>query len=691
MSGIQRRRLHQVCRAWASLSASALWLTLPVAVGAAENPPLVPRFSMSYVDRSVDPKADFYQFATGAWRKNNPVPSDKSRWAGFDELQERNWWLIRGILVKAAAEAQAPAASPLRQVGDFFAAAMDTNRIERLGFTPLDPEWSRLKEVRDPETAMALLADWHLRGIAAGFGMGVQPDAKDSSVYALHFVQGGLGLPDRDYYLAEGFTSQRDRYRRHIAAQLRLLGDGESEAGAAAEAVLALETRLAKASRTRTELRDREKNYHKLSRNELDQLAPHLPWGAYFRAAGITDPATVIVGQPEFFKELDRMVSEVEADHWLAYLRWHLVSSLAEHLHAAPADESFGFYGTVLRGQPQQEPRWQRAAKSIDGALGEALGRLYVQEHFPPAAAARMSELIANLRGVFRERLGKLEWMGESTRRQALQKFDRFTEKVGHPKQFRDYSGLEIRRDDHLGNVLRANVFESRRELARIGKRVDRAEWHMTPQTVNAYFSPPLNEIVFPAGILQPPFFDLEMDDAVNYGAIGVVIGHEITHGYDDQGRKYDAEGNLRDWWTEADGKEFDRRAAKVVDQYGAYEALPGKRVNGRLTLGENIADLGGTSIAFEALQRALAKDPSRRRVIDGLTPEQRFFLSLSQLWRVNWREAELQRRLVVDPHSPGQFRGIGPHVNLPEFYQAWGITETSPLWRKPEDRAKIW
>jgi putative endopeptidase len=312
---------------------------------------------MSYVDRSVDPKTNFYQYATGAWRRNNPVPSDKSRWAGFDELQERNWWLIRGILISAAAETNAPAGSPRRQVGDFYAAAMETNRIERLGFAPLDPEWERLKAVQDPESAMALLADWHLRGIGAGFGMGVQADAKNSSVYALHLMQGGLGLPDRDYYLAEGFARQREQYRQHIAAQLRLLGDGESEAKDSAEAILALETRLAKACRTRTELRDREKNYHKLTRAELDQLTPRLPWGAYFQAAGIASPATVIVGQPEFFKELDLMVSEVEETHWLAYLRWHLVSSLAEHLHAAPANEAFAFYGTVLRGQPQQEPR----------------------------------------------------------------------------------------------------------------------------------------------------------------------------------------------------------------------------------------------------------------------------------------------------------------------------------------------
>ena len=674
-------------------------MTAPLVLGllavlglhAAEEPPPIPRFSITHLDRAVDPKTDFYQFATGNWRRNNPVPGDKSRWAGFDELQERNWWLLREILTSAASDTKAPAGSPRRQVGDFYAAVMDIDRIERLGFTPLNPEWERLRAVRDPESAMALLGDWQLRGIAAGFSMGVQPDAKNSSVYALQLWQGGLGLPDRDYYLADGFASQRAQYRDHIATQLGLLGDGEAEAKAAADAILALETRLAKVSRSRTELRDREKNYHKLTRDELRDLTPRLPWDAFFRAAGVPTPATVVVGQPEFFRELDAMATEVEGAHWLAYLRWHLLAAVAPHLHAAPADESFRFFGTVLRGQPRQEPRWQRAAKVIDGALGEALGKMYVERHFPPAAAARMSELIANLRAVFRDRLSRLEWMGPATRQEALRKFDRFSEKVGHPRAFRDYAGLEVRRDDLLGNVLRANAFESRRELGRVGKAVDRSEWHMTPQTVNAYFSPPLNEIVFPAGILQPPFFDLEMDDAVNYGAIGVVIGHEITHGYDDQGRKYDADGNLRDWWTEADGKEFDRRAAKVVDQYGAYEALPGKRVNGRLTLGENIADLGGTSIAFEALQRALAKDPSRRRTLDGFTPEQRFFLSLSQLWRVNWREAELQRRLVVDPHSPGQFRGIGPHVNLPEFYQAWGITEASPLWRKPEDRAKIW
>lgn len=657
---------------------------------AADAPRAVPRFSTAYLDRSVDPAMDFFQFATGSWRKNNPVPADKARWSGFDELGERNWWLIRSLLDELAA-APAGTDATRKLVGDFYASAMDTNRLEKLAFSPLDGDLARIPAIQSVDDAMELLANWHARGIGASFGAFVQPDAKNSTTYALYLWQGGLGLPDRDYYLAEGFAKQRDEYRAHIARMMRLLGDDEDQAKAAADAVLTLETELAKVSRTRTELRDQEKNYTKLSLDELDKLTPALNWPTYFRASGIRGLEYVIVGQPEFFRALNRLATETDGIAWAAYLRWHLVSGCANQLHTAAFDESFKFYGTVLRGQPQPEPRWQRAAKAVDGNVGEALGQLYVAKHFPPAAKARMAELIGNLRAVFRDRLAKLEWMSDATRKEALKKFDRFTQKIGHPDKFRDYSGLVIRRDDYLGNVQRANEFETRRQVARIGKPVDRTEWEMTPQTVNAYFNPALNEIVFPAGILQPPFFDLELDDAVNYGAIGVVIGHEITHGYDDQGRKYDADGNLRDWWTEADGKEFDRRAQKVVEQYGAYEALPGKKVNGQLTLGENIADLGGTSIAFEALQRALAKDPSKRKNVDGFTPEQRFFLSLAQLWRVNWREAELQRRLIVDPHSPGQFRGIGPHVNLPEFYAAWPQNEKSPWFRQPEDRAKIW
>jgi putative endopeptidase len=647
------------------------------------------------MDTTVSPRTNFFAYANGSWVKENPVPNDKSRWASFDELQQRNWHLIKAILEEASSGPAGPAdtaiAKAQRLVGDFYAAAMDTNRVEQLKLRPIQNDLDQLDAIQGPEDAARLIGDWHRRGVAACFGISIYPDAKSSEVYALYLSQGGLGLPDRDYYLAEGFAKQRSEYRQHIATQFQLLGESRSDAEALAGEVVELETELAKASRSRTELRDQEKNYNRRTYQELKAATPDIAWDAYFAGAGINPPATVVVRQPDFFQALGRLGTEREPEHWLAYLRWHLLRSSAPHLHAAAVNESFRFYGTVLQGQPQQEPRWQRAAKVIDGTVGEALGQIFVQRHFPPDARARMAELVQNVQAVFRDRLGKLDWMSPATRSEALKKFDRFRAKIGHPETFRDYSTIQIRRDDYLGNIQRADAFEFRRDAERIGKPVDKSEWNMTPQTVNAYFSPTQNEIVFPAGILQPPFFDLTLDDAVNYGAIGSVIGHEITHGYDDQGRKYDASGNLHDWWAEADTKEFTARAEKVVAQYESYEPVAGTKINGRLTLGENIADLGGSSIAFEALQRALAKDPSKRKNIDNLPPEQRFFVAYAQAWRVNTREAELRRRLVVDPHSPPQFRAFAPLINLDAFHATFGVQAGDPMWRSPDDRARIW
>ncbi len=659
-------------------------------VRAADPVEKVPRFAIENMGRSVDPSADFYRFAAGTWLKNNPVPADKSRWSGFDELQQRNWALIRSIL-ESSTTARGPVNSPQRQVGDFFASSMDTNRIEKLGFAPIAGDLRRIDNARSLGALFQLFAQLHERGVSAFFSDSVTPDAKDSSIYTYALQQGGLGLPDRDYYLSDKFAKERQHYREHIKRMLGMLGEKPAEAAAHAQIVLEIESALAKASRTRVDLRDPNANYNKLSVSAFISTNSGTAWPEFFAAARLGQLKDLVVGQPEFFAGLSQTLKARPLADWKVYLRWHVVSGAAPYLHRAAEQESFAFYGTSLRGQPEQEPRWQRAAHVIDGGIGEALGKLYVDKYFPPAAKARMNDLVDNLKEVFRGRLQKLEWMSESTRAKALAKLDRFTQKIGHPDTFRDYSNVVIRRDDYLGNVQRAAVFESRRELARIGKTVDRAEWHMTPQTVNAYFNPLQNEIVFPAGILQPPFFDLEADDAVNYGAIGVVIGHEMTHGYDDKGRQYDAEGNLNDWWTEQDAKEFDARAQKLIAQYGSYEAMPGLMVNGRLTLGENIADLGGTSVAYEALERALAKEPGKRKSIDGFTPEQRFFLSLAQLWRTNWREAEIRRRVTVDPHSPGQFRAVGPHVNLAEFYDAFGIKEGAPMWRAPELRAKIW
>ncbi len=684
-------------------SLSAILMT----VVAGENPgsaPPVPRFSISYMDRSVDPSKDFYQYADGNWVKHNPVPPDKSRWASFGELAERNWHLIHEILDDASAS---PSQAAPRQVGDFFASAMDTNTIERLGFKPIQGDLERVEKAQTTPDLFALLADFHEGGVEGFFAPGFGPDAKNSSIYAFHLRQAGLSLPDRDYYLKSSFASVREKYREHISKMFTLLGENPADAASHASLVLELETALANASRSRVELRDPDKNYNKLQTAELLANHPEIPWAAYFSALGLrTAPAEKsaassrpgqidvpyeIVGQPEFFKAVGKLLQEHPISDWKVYLRWHLLHNSAPFLHRAVEDEHFAFFGKVLSGQEEQEPRWKRAAKVIDRSIGEALGQLYVEKYFPPDAKRQMNELVENLKAVFQEHLNKLDWMTEPTRAKALVKFARFTQKIGYPDKFRDYSKLEIRRDDYLGNVRRAEVFETRREMVRLGQPVDKTEWHMTPETVNAYFNPLQNEIVFPAGILQPPFFDITMDDAVNYGGIGAVIGHEITHGYDDQGRKYDADGNLHDWWSEADAKAFEERAQKVVNEYDAFEPLPGLHVNGKLTLGENIADLGGVTIAYDALQRALAKDPSKRKKIDGFTPEQRFFISFAQIWRTNTREAEARRLVTVDPHSPGRFRAVGPLVNLQSFFDAFGIRPPAPMWRPPGERARIW
>ncbi len=652
--------------------------------------PRIPRFDVGYMDDAIQPGTDFYHYADGGWLKRNPIPADKSRWGAFMELQERNWFLIHGILNNALT-CNPPANSPTEKVANFFRSAMDTNRLEELGLKPLQPDLKRIDDLGSAADVLKLLADFHGRGVGACFSRSASPDAKNSSVYAFYLGQGGLGLPDRDYYLTERFAKQREAYAEHVAKMFGLLGEAPEVAKAHAATVLDLETALAKASKSRVDLRDPVANYHKVSVASLLADYPDSDFKVYLEASGVGGLTDVIIEQPEFFRSLYAMSRERPLDDWKTYLRWHLIHASAPYLNAAAEQESFHFYGQVLRGQEVQEPRWQRSARVIDGEIGEALGQLFVEKYFPPAARARMTELVQNLKAVFRDRLQKLDWMTETTRDKALAKFDRFTQKIGYPEKFRDYSTVEIRPDDYLGNIQRADQFETQRRLRRIGQPVDRTEWHMTPETVNAYFNPLQNEIVFPAGILQPPFFDMQMDDAVNYGGIGAVIGHEMTHGYDDEGRKYDADGNLNDWWSEADAKAFDERAQKVVDQYNAYEVLPGTHVNGKLTLGENIADLGGVTIAYEALERVLAKDPSKRKNIDGFTPEQRFFLSFSQIWRTNCREAEARRLVTVDPHSPGQFRAIGAHVNLEQFFDAFGIKSGMPMWRPVEARAKIW
>jgi putative endopeptidase len=657
----------------------------------AEKEPRIPKFSVGYMDKSVKPNADFYHYACGTWIKNNPVPADKARWGSFSELAERNNYLIHGILNSASTDTSTAPRSPRRQVGDFFLSAMNTDVLEKRRFEPIKADLARIDKINSVDDLFKLLASFHKEGMGGMFVTGVEPDAKDSGIYAFQLAQGGLSLPDRDYYLQDSFATQRKAYLAHLKKMFVLLGESEGDAAKHADTVMKLETELAKVSRTRVELRDPNKNYNKVKTADLIAGSNTVPWKLYLGDRGIDQISYAVVGQPEFFEALSKLVKEHPIDDWKTYLRWHVLHEAAPFLHAAVEDENFNFFGKTLSGQEEQEPRWKRSSKVIDREIGEALGQLYVEKYFTAEARQRMADLVANLKEVFKDHLQKVSWMSEPTKQKAMAKFERFVQKIGYPDKFRDYSTVDIDKEDYLGNVKRADAFEVHREDVRIGKPVDRSEWEMTPPTVNAYFNPSMNEIVFPAGILQPPFFDVTMDEPVNYGAIGAVIGHEITHGYDDQGRHYDASGNLVDWWTEEDTKEFDSRAQKVVDEYNGFEALPGLHVNGKLTLGENIADLGGVSISYDAMERALKKDPSKRKNIEGLTPEQRFFLSFAQLWRTNIRDAEQKRLITVDPHSPGKFRSYGPLLNFQEFNDAFGMKSGDPMWRAPELRAKIW
>ena len=652
--------------------------------------PVAPRFSPANMDMTVDPRADFARYAWGNWQKNNPVPADKSRWGAFNELDQFNQTALKGILETEAAHSHEPG-SVGQKVGDFFASAMDTAAIDAAGLKPVTADLTQVAAIASPADLARTLAYLHNQGVAGLFGVVVRADEKKSDTNALYALQGGLSLPSKDYYFGGQFEKIRSAFVEHVTKMLVLAGDTPEVAAAGAKTVFAIEQALAANARLPAELRDRLANYNKMPASDLAAKVPAFPLALYLRERGISGPAAadIIVGQPRFFEGLQEQLTAHPLADWKVYLRFQVLRADAPYLAAPFEAENFRFYGNVLRGTPAMEPRWQRISRVVDNEIGEALGQLYVAGYYPPAAQARMDALIRNITAVMHDRLQKVDWMTGPTREKALAKFDRFYAKVGHPENWRDYAKVTIRPDTFFANVQAASEFEVKRTLARLGQPVDKKEWKMTPPTVNAYFDPTANNINFPAGILQPPFFDSTLDDAVNYGAIGVVIGHEITHGFDDQGRHYDADGNLAEWWTEADAKEFKARAQQVVDQFNGYEVLAGVKVNGELTLGENIADLGGVTLAYEALERSLAGQ--ERKLIDGFTPEQRFFLSYAQLWRTNVRESESRRLVTIDPHAPGRFRAIGPLVNFQPFYDAFGIKEGDPMWRKPELRAKIW
>ena len=661
---------------------------------------LGPTLDLSSIEARVSPGDDFYQYANGAWLARNPIPPEFSIWGGFVELAERNRAILREILEKTAQAdslAKAEPGSIQQKLGDFYASGMDEATVNREGIRPLQTELRRINQLQDKAEFASEVADLHTKGLDPVFNLDGDLDEKDSSKQIAILTQGGLGLPDRYYYLNTDDRSKdiRAQYLVHLGKMFELMGEPEEAAGQDAQVVMSLETEMAKVSKTRVELRDPETNYHRMSLSELEKSAPQFDWETYFHTLGLgTEELAVIdVKQPDFLSAVSKLTQEVPLDRWKTYLRWHLIHAAAPDLSQPFVDENFRFYRQVLTGAKQDRPRWKRVLDQVDANLGEALGELYVEKTFPPAAKRRALAMVNDLKIALRQKLEALDWMGDETKKEALAKLSAMGVKIGYPDKWRDYDKLEIKRQSYVLNVFAGQTFEMKRHLARIGKPVDPAEWGMSPQTVNAYYSHSRNEVVFPAGILQPPFFFQDADDAVNYGGIGAVIGHEMTHGFDDSGRHFDARGNLRDWWTAEDAKRFLERGRKIVSQFDSYVAIDSVRVNGRLTEGENIADLGGVKIALSALESALSRQTmeEREKKIDGLTQEQRFFLSYAQIWRSNVRPEYLRLVLNVDPHSPAPFRVNGPLSNLSEFAKAFGISEPSPMIRPADERVQIW
>jgi predicted metalloendopeptidase len=651
----------------------------------------VERHGLEPADMDTTAKAcqDFYKYSNGGWMKKNPIPPEYPSWGTFSELAERNREAMHRILEKLAKEKSA-AGSDEQKLGDFYASCMDEAAVEAQGAKPLAPELARIDKIQNISDLRSEVARLQTHGVGVLFGFGSQQDRKNSSEVIAGAFQGGLGLPDRDYYTKTDDKSKelRGQYVEHVKKMLTLLGDDAARAGGEAKTVLDIETKLAEASMTRVERRDPDATYHRMSQGELKTLTPNFAWDAYFKDLDAPAITAVNIGQPKFFESLDKQLAAVPLADWKTYLRWHLVRSAAPGLSSKFVLENFDFNGRILQGTKELLPRWKRCVQATDSHLGFALGKIYVRENFPPEAKARADQMVKNLIAALRDDLATLPWMGAETRKAALAKLDAFTPKIGYPDKWRDYSPYKVERGAHVVNVMNGALYEHHRDMDKIGKPVDRTEWGMTPPTVNAYYNASRNEIVFPAGILEPPFFDAKADDAVNYGGIGAVIGHEMTHGFDDQGRKFDAQGNLKNWWTPEDLKNYQERATCVEKEFDGYIVESDLHQNGKLVLGESIADLGGLMIAYKAFQKSLEGNP-RPANIDGFTPEQRLFLNWSRVWATNGRP-EFERLMTnTNPHPLGRFRAIGAPSNIPEFAKAFSCNAGDPMVR--EQRCVIW
>jgi predicted metalloendopeptidase len=668
---------------------SALMLALLASAGA--HAQKTSGVDLANIDAAVRPQDDFFLNLNGKWLAKTEIPADKSSWGSFEKLDDDTKPQLRAIIEAAAADPARQPGSEAQRIGDFFASYMDEARLEQLRLAPLKADFERVAALSDKQQIPALIAHFNRHGYTAPYGFGVHQDNKDSTKYVADLVQDGLSLPDRDYYLKKSdkkLATTLVKYEQHVGKMLALAGNPHPAADA--KAIVALETEIAKLQWTKVAQRDPVKAYNKVPLNKLPKLAPGYDWTTWLNDSGIGGKVDyVIVSQPSFISGFNQLLNKTPLATWKVYFQWQVLHANAPYLAKDFALENFAFYGTVLSGIDQQQPRWKRGVNATDGALGEALGKLYVEQHFPAERKARMEALVKNLLAAFKESINTLDWMGPETKLQAQAKLAKFSTKIGYPNKWRDYSRLTVAKDDLVGNVLRSRAFEYDKEVDKLGKPIDRDEWGMTPQTVNAYYNPELNEIVFPAVILQPPFFDADADDAVNYGAIGAVIGHEISHGFDDQGAQYDGDGNLRDWWTKSDHKNFSAKTKMLVKQYNGFSPVKGYFVNGELTLGENIADNSGAAIAYKAYLISLGGKPAP--VIDGLSGEQRFYMGFGQVWRSKIRDAQQIVYLKSDPHSPDQFRANGTVRNQPGFYQAFGVKPGDKMYLAPKDRVIMW
>jgi putative endopeptidase len=656
---------------------------------------MIPGIDINNLDTSVNPADDFYRYANGGWLKNNPIPDDEFRWGTFNELNLRKDQQLHEILEELASNKDLEANSNQQKLRDFYLTGIDQAKKDAQAFSPIQPDIERIRGISNHDELLKVVSYLQRRGIEAAWLPNVEPDDKHSTVNVFRLYQGGLGLPDRDYYLKTDDESKRilAEYKKHLVAVFTLLDSDEETAEEKSKIILELETELARFSMTQVERRDPLTQYNKMTVAELVVLASNVNWPAYLEQIGLGGTKELIVSQTKFMVAINQMWQDMPLQKWQAYLEWKLLCHVSDKLHQALLDLHFNFYGKILTGAKELKPTWRRTLQMVDEGIGEALGQEYIERHFSERAKQRVYDMVNYLTEVFADRIKGLDWMEQETKQQALGKLSQFTKQIGYPDQWRDYSTLEIKPDALVLNYFRAAEFEFNRLMNQVNQPVDKSEWLMTPPTINAYYTPNFNQIVFPAGILQQPMFDLSADDAVNYGAIGSVIGHELTHGFDDVGSQFDGSGNLKQWWTEDDRKGFIGKTKLMIDQFNAYKVVDDLAVNGELTLGENIADLGGLYIAFGAFQRWQQENPSENvnNNSDSLTPEQKFFLGYAQVWRQNIHDEAQKQRLVIDPHSPGYLRVNGPLSNMAEFHAAFNIQKGDTMYRPEELRPKIW